>query len=102
MAEQKDNYSREADQTRYLWIVGIIGMTALIILFALEITAMVMFKLADTDGNYKAFIFTPEIVHTLIPVTIGVIGTVGGFIFGREQGKMQERNGNAQSRGRAH
>lgn len=93
MAEQNENFSRDADQTRYIWIVGIVGMAALFILFALELTAMILFKLSNADGSYKAFIFTPEIVHTLIPVTLGVIGTVGGFIFGREHGKMQERNG---------
>lgn len=102
MSEPKEKYSRDADQTRYLWIVGVIGVSSLLILFILELTAMIIFKMFSTDGSYKAFIFTPEIVHTLIPVTVGTIGSVGGFIFGREHGKMQERNGNPQGKGRPH
>ena len=71
MNEQQtdNNYSRDADQTRYIYIVGIIGMAALLFLFVLEMTALIIFKITATDGAYKPFIFTPEIVHTLIPVT---------------------------------
>ena len=102
MAEQKEKFSRDADQTRYIFIVGTIGVSSLLILFILEMTAMILFKLFNTEGIYKPFIFTSEIVHTLIPVTVGTIGTVGGFLFGREMGKQQVQNGNTPQRGRPH
>ena len=90
--EKKDNYSRDADQTRYLWIAGIIGESTLIFMFALEVIAMVKFATLNKDGSgYTPFIFTPEIVHTLIPVTVGAVLTIGSFLFGREVGKQQER-----------
>ena len=39
--------------------------------------------------DHKAFVFTPEIVHTLIPVTIGGLSAVGGFLFGRGVGERR-------------
>lgn len=76
MAATGDNYSRDADQTRYIFLIGIIAGFTLLGLFALEIVSMFV-------KDHKAFIFTPEIVHTLIPVTIGGLSAVGGFLFGR-------------------
>ena len=49
MSEQQGKYSRDADQTRYLWIVGIIGIASLLILFILELTAMIIFKIIGND-----------------------------------------------------
>lgn len=53
---------------------------------------MIKFSVSNKDGSgYTPFIFTPEIVHTLIPVTVGAVLTIGSFLFGREMGKQQER-----------
>ena len=82
---ETENYSRDADQTRYLYIVGIIAGGTLLGLFALEMVAM--FK--PLGETYKALIFTPEIVHTLIPVTVGGLAGLGGFLYGRESGKRE-------------
>ena len=85
--EQQEDYSRDADQTRYLIIVGIIAGGTLVGLFALEIIAIFV----DVE---TAFVFTPEIVHTLIPVTVGGLSALGGFLYGREAGKrMMTGNG---------
>ena len=88
---KNENFSRDADQTRYIYLVGLIALTALVGLFTLEILAMFRFG-KSTDG-YKPFIFTPEIVHTIIPVTVGTIGVVGGFLFGRAVGQQKVNGG---------
>lgn len=83
---QEENYSRDADQTRYLLLVGIISGGTLIGLFTLEILSIF--------GHVKeAFIFTPEIVHTLLPLTVGGLAGIGGFLYGRESGKRMTMNG---------
>ena len=82
MKEENQQYSRDADQTRYIYIVGGIAFFTLLLLFILEI--MYIFgKLQN------AVIFTPEIVHTLIPVTVGGLSAIGGFLFGRGVGEKQ-------------
>ena len=96
MSEKPENYSRDADQTRYLWLVGIVAMTTLLGFFVFE--GIALFKYTNdnkgSSNGYKALIFTPEIVHTLIPVTLGGITFLGGFLFGRERGKrITEGNG---------
>ena len=94
--EKKENFSRDADQTRYIYIAGALAMTTVIGLFVLEAIAMFKFRMVDSAGGiltYKAFIFTPEIVHTIMPITISALTGVGGFLFGREVGKQQMRNG---------
>ena len=93
--KQKDEFSRDADQTRYIWIIGIVAVFTLFGFFAMELTAMIIFRSFHKEtGIYKAFIFTSEIVHTLVPVTLGAIGTVGGFLFGKEVGKQQAQRTN--------
>lgn len=86
---QQENYSRDADQTRYIWIIGGISCLTLILLFALEL----FFIFSDAES---ALIFTPEIVHTLIPVTIGGLSAVGGFIFGKGVGERNAKQGGKQ------
>lgn len=87
MADNKtDDYSRDADQTRYLYLIGIIAGFTLLGLFALEVVFMF-------TPVTEAKIFTPEIVHTLIPVTVGAVATIGGFLFGRGVGAKQTNGG---------
>jgi spore maturation protein SpmA len=81
-----ENYSRDADQTRYIFLIGIIAGVTLLGLFILEIISMFI-------SDHKAFVFTPEIVHTLIPVTIGGLSAVGGFLFGRGVGQRTPNGG---------
>ena len=89
-----ENFSRDADQTRYIYLIGLIAITALVGLFGLEFVALMKFTMADNPSNgYTAFIFTPEIVHTLLPITIGTIGAVGGFLFGRAVGQQKTNGG---------
>ena len=78
--KNNENFSRDADQTRYIFLIGIISGVTLIGLFTLEIFSMFI-------KDHKAFLFTPEIVHTLLPLTIGGLATVGGFLFGRGVGQ---------------
>ena len=85
-----ENFSRDADQTRYIYLVGLIAMTSLIGLFSLEFLAMIKYIVNVKSSNgYTPVIFTPEIVHTIIPVTIGTIGVVAGFLFGRAVGEQK-------------
>ena len=84
------SYSRDADQTRYIWIVGGIAFFTLLGLFILEI--LNMFSKIE-----QMLVFTPEIVHTLIPVTVGGLTAIGGFLFGRGVGERQARKNGGQS-----
>lgn len=93
--EKQENFSRDADQTRYIYFAGALALATIIGLFVLEGIAMLKFQLTDNSGGalvYKPFIFTPEIVHTVIPVTVNALIGVGGFLFGREVGKQQGRH----------
>ena len=97
--KKEENFSRDADQTRYIYLVGMIALTALVGLFILEIFGMIKYTLATKGSNgYVPFIFTPEIVHTIIPVTMGTIGVVGGFLFGRSVGQ-QKTDGDQKANG---
>lgn len=87
----QEDYSRDADQTRYLYIVGLIAAMTLLGLFALEILHM-----SGLMKKTTPYIFTPEIVHTLIPVTVGGLATLGGFLYGREVGKRQTNGRSSQ------
>ena len=81
-----ENVSRDADQTRYIYLIGIIAGFTLVGLFALEVLSFFF-------TEHKAFVFTPEIIHTLIPLTVGGISVVGGFLFGRGVAQRQSPNG---------
>lgn len=109
--EKDENYSRDADQTRLILIIGRVALTFLIGVFALELIAMVAFYWKFVAGSnlstfeYKPFIFTSEITHALIPVTVGAVSGVAAFLFGKEVGKRQqaeETNGKNQTNGRNH
>ena len=89
-----ENYSRNADQTRYIFLIGIIAVIALVGLFALETFSIIKYTMSTKASNgYVPIIFTPEIVHTLLPITIGTIGAVGGFLFGRAVGQAKANGG---------
>ena len=89
-----ENYSRDADQTRYIFLIGIIALVALVGLFTLETFSIIKYTmLTDASNGYVPIIFTPEIVHTLLPITIGTITAVGGFLFGRAVGQQKVTGG---------
>ena len=89
-----ENYSRDADQTRYIYLIGIIALLALVGLFTLETFSIIKYTmLTNASNGYVPIIFTPEIVHTLLPITIGTIGAVGGFLFGRAVGQAKVTGG---------
>ena len=101
MPEEQENYSRDADQTRFVMLAGILAIGTVVIWFILEMAAMIMFKVIATGeeakSTYQPFIFTSEIVHALIPVTVGILMGIGGFLFGREVGKQMRQNQNGRS-----
>ena len=89
-----ENFSRDADQTRYIFLIGLIAIIALVGLFALETFSIIKYTmLTNASNGYVPIIFTPEIVHTLLPITIGTIGAVGGFLFGRAVGQQKVTGG---------
>ena len=78
--KDSENYSRDADQTRFIYISGLLAGFTLLGLFSIEIITLFI------KNPEKPFLLTPEIVHTLIPVTVGGMGLVGGWIFGARGG----------------
>ena len=92
-----NNYSRDADQTRFLWMAFALSMTLIIGLFVLE---LVHKPLKD-----EVTLFTPEIVHILVNgIGIAFFG-LGTFIYGKNVGANEVLakmagggNGNQQNR----
>lgn len=71
-------YSRDADQTRFLWMAFGLSMTMLVGLFVLE-----FFHKPMKD---EVILFTPEIVHILVNgIGIAFFG-LGTFIYGKNVG----------------
>lgn len=71
-----DQYSRDADQTRYIWMAFSLAQTTIIGLFCLE-----FFHPVDSP-----VFFTAEINHILVNgLGIGFLG-IGAYIFGKNVG----------------
>ena len=92
--KEKENdstdYSKEADQSRFLIMAFCICMTVVLGLFALEFW----------HQGEKAMLFTPEIVHILVNgLALSFFG-LGTYIYGKSVGaneaiaKMVGQNGN--------
>lgn len=88
-----EDYSRDADQTRLIFIIGRIALTFLVGVLFLEMLAMILFFIKfvayekQATFKYQAFIFSSEITHAMLPVTVGAVGAVAAFLFGKEVGK---------------
>ena len=91
---QYSQYSKDADQTRYIWMAFSLAQTTLIGLFCLE-----FFHPVDSP-----IFFTAEINHILVNgLGIGFLG-IGAYIFGKNVGANEAlakmaggRNGNQDS-----
>ena len=74
----ENEYSRDRDQTRYLWMAWGLSMTLIVGLFVLE------FFHSPMKG--EVVLFTPEIVHILVNgIGIAFFG-LGTFIYGKNAG----------------
>lgn len=73
-----DDYSKDADQTRFLRMAFTLALVTIVGLFALEISHHIK------PGT--SMLFTPEIVHILVNgLAIGFIG-LGAYIYGKNAG----------------
>ena len=89
-----DNFSKDADQTRFLRMAFTLAFITIVGLFLLE-----FWHPAD-----EAMLFTPEIVHILVNgMAIGFFG-LGAYIYGKNVGANEAlakmaggRNGNQDS-----
>lgn len=77
--EPDDYFSKDADQTRYLYMAFILAMSTIIGLFALELS----------PSTTPPDIFTPEINHILVNgILIGFIG-IGAYLYGKQSGASE-------------
>ena len=89
---EEHQYSREADQTRYLYLMFILAFTTLLGLFGLEF-------FHPSDATKPILFFTPEIIHIIVNgLLLGFTG-IGSYIYGKAAGqnetlaKMMGQNG---------
>ena len=76
---EEHQWSREADQTRFLYLMFILAIITLLGLFGLEIWH-------PNDGDKTILFFTPEITHIIVNgVLLGFIG-LGSYIYGKAAG----------------
>ena len=54
-----ENYSRNADQTRYIFLIGIIAVIALVGLFALETFSIIKYTMSTKASNG----YVPHYLH---------------------------------------
>ena len=71
-----DQYSKDADQTRFLWMAFILALVTLGGLFVLE-----FFHPVDSP-----IFFTPEINHILVNGCLIGFFSLGAYIYGKNQG----------------
>ena len=90
-------YSKDADQSRYIKSVVALCFLVVIGIFAIEILAFFV-------PRENAFLMTAELIHTLLNLTIPILTGIGGFLWGKskaaeEAAKLKEQlNGHNQEK----
>ena len=77
-----DNFSKDADQTRFIKYAFIAAMVLIGVLTAIEILAMLL----KTD---TMLIFTGELTHQLVTILVaGFVGS-GAYLWGKKNGNEE-------------
>ena len=76
--EEFNEYSRDVDQTRYIQAVVRLCFTIVIGLFVLEICSWFF-------PAKEAFIFSAELVHTMLNLSIPILTAIGGYLWGKSK-----------------
>ena len=76
--DQFNEYGKDADQTRYLRAVTGLCFTIVIGLFVMEFTSWFF-------PTREPFIFSAELVHTMLNLSLPILTAIGGYLWGKSK-----------------